>query len=59
MARIADAVPQSLAQPEVVSLLANQGPEAAFLGLHDFAGFLAQQRDLLSDLAAWAGMKAE
>jgi hypothetical protein len=52
-------VRQSLAQPEVVRLLASQGAEAAFLGLQDFAGFLAQQRDLLSDLAARAGMKAE
>jgi tripartite-type tricarboxylate transporter receptor subunit TctC len=59
MARLADAVRQSLAQPEVVRLLASQGAEAAFLGLQDFAGFLAQQRDLLSDLAARAGMKAE
>jgi tripartite-type tricarboxylate transporter receptor subunit TctC len=59
MVRLADAVRQSLAQPEVVRLLAAQGAEAAFLGLHDFAGFLAQQRDLLSDLAARAGMKAE
>lgn len=59
MARLADAVRQSLAQPEVVRLLASQGAEAAFLGLQDFVSFLAQQRDLLSDLAARAGMKAE
>ena len=59
MARIADAVKQSLAQPEVIRLLAGQGAEAAFLGLQDFAGFLAQQRELLSDLAERAGMKAE
>jgi hypothetical protein len=59
MARIADAVKQSLAQPEVIRLLAGQGAEAAFLGLQDFAGFLAQQRELLSNLAERAGMKAE
>jgi tripartite-type tricarboxylate transporter receptor subunit TctC len=59
MARIADAIKQSLAQPEVIRLLAGQGAEAAFLGLQDFAGFLAQQRELLSDLAERAGMKAE
>jgi tripartite-type tricarboxylate transporter receptor subunit TctC len=59
MARLADAVRQSLAQPEVIRLLAAQGAEAAFLGLQDFADFLAQQRALLSDLAARAGMKAE
>ena len=59
MARLADAVRHSLAQPEVIRLLASQGAEASFLGLQDFAGFLAQQRDPLSDLAARAGMKAE
>ncbi len=59
MARLAEAVRHSLAQPEVVTLLAQQGAEAAFLGLGDFALWLAEQRSLMSDLATRAGMRAE
>ena len=59
LARIASAVQHALQQPDVVTRLGQQGAEPAFLGLDDFAGFLAQQRQLLSDLAERAGMRPE
>jgi tripartite-type tricarboxylate transporter receptor subunit TctC len=59
LARIAAAVQHALQQPDVVTRLGQQGAEPAFLGLDDFAGFLAQQRQLLSELAERAGMRAE
>jgi tripartite-type tricarboxylate transporter receptor subunit TctC len=57
--RITAAVQQALAQPDVIARLAQQGAEPAYLGLEGFANFLAQQRQLLSELADRAGMRAE
>jgi tripartite-type tricarboxylate transporter receptor subunit TctC len=59
LARVAAAAQHALAQPDVVTRLALQGAEPAYLGLDDFASFLAQQRQLLSDLADRADMRPE
>lgn len=59
LTRIAAAVQHALQQPDVATRLGQQGAEPAFLGLDEFAAFLAQQRQLLSELAERAGMRPE
>ncbi|MBY0335326.1 MAG: tripartite tricarboxylate transporter substrate binding protein [Acetobacteraceae bacterium] len=57
--RVQDAARRTLAMPEVQQRLAVLGMEAAFQDRDSFAGFLAQQRQLLVRLAGDAGLRAE
>lgn len=59
MPRIATAVRQALAVPEVVARLADVGAEPALLEGPAFGGFVAEQRTLLGRLADAAGPQPE
>lgn len=57
--RVQDAAARTLARPDIQARLATLGMEAAFLPRAEFAGFLADQRRLLTRVAADAGISPE
>jgi len=57
--RIQDAVQRTLAMPDVQTRLATLGMEAAFQPRETFAGFLGEQRALLTRVADDAGLRPE
>lgn len=57
--RAQDAAARTLARPDIQARLATLGMEAAFLPRSDFARFLADQRTLLTRVAADAGLRPE